>query len=469
MQTATETDDAQQQPARGLKGFAAYWGPPVLLGLLAGGLIVGGWHLVRKLRTSPVDGIVARWFWHDSETNDRLATEIAALGPSARGDLLAAFRGAPDLDQQVWIAQRLLAEPFFERKALVEFARSGTGAAHRAAAVALALDLREEADPDLVMPGVVEWLTDMEVDSHELAIAAAAALGPLPPPWHERVRDALMAIVRFRPPPGTDPDFDFTPDDRETAILVGIGQYATEPDVQALLEAEMTDESEPAHTRVAAIRALAEHQVFGSFEPWRRAAKSADPVVRQALADNLLRTQDRSVFDILQPLHEDENEFVRSSSVETQTARRQSTILPVVHQLLEDWSPEVRFYTLLAVAAFKDEPGNPERCGHVLRMLEESDEPLDVAGAILALSRITGEVYGVREIDVHQLMDEVDEDALEAFVKDADGRREAAAKWRDKFGGAAVYTDGDRRKALEALAQHKDPENRARAEKLLAQ
>ncbi len=460
--------------AGGVRGFLAYWGPPVAIGLVVGLGMVWAWRSLAIGRTD-VDEIVARWEWGADDANAALEDEIAALGPSARGDVLEAFRNVdgdyPDL--KVWVAQRLTEEPFFDNKSLAEEARGDDRWDRRTAAVALALRLREEADPDVVMPGILDWLNDLATDDHELAVMAVAAVGPLPPDWESRVREALVRLARRRDPVSGDAADDWSPEDRDIVIQQGLANLLRDAavpaqDVLDVLYEIMTDEEDDYAPRVAAVRVLSEKKQFERFDAWKAAAASSNDVVRQAVADNLFRTQDRAFGEILKPMHRDPHSLVRSGSLDTQILRRQPTMLDVIDQLLEDHDVWVRFAAAEAVAVFKDAPGAPQRAAMLVRLLEESDEPVDAEGAILALSAITGDVFGFREIDVHPQMEEVEESALDAFMKDPEGRAEAAAKYRTKLGGV-VFTREDRIAVLEKLLEHPDPENRARAERLLAE
>ena len=92
-ETQTETSKAEA----GAPGFFAYWGPPVAIGLLVGLAIVG---VVRYsgIGQTEVDGIVKRYEWGVHEMNQELAGEVAALGASARRDVLDAFEECPGGD-----------------------------------------------------------------------------------------------------------------------------------------------------------------------------------------------------------------------------------------------------------------------------------------------------------------------------------------------------------------------------------
>lgn len=467
---ATEHDSKSSGEARrgGIGAFLAYWIPPIGIGLVVGLAIVWVWRAGGIGRT-PVDDIVEHWEWGAHDANEALADRIAALGPSARRDLVDAFEAVdPDYPElKVWIAGLLTEEPFFDTKTLADAARGDDRWARRTAAVALALRLREEADPDIVMPGILDWLKDLAIDDHELPVSAVAALGPLPPEWEARSREALIELARRRAPIG-DPDEDWSPEDREIVIQQGLARMIPDAAVVDVLHEVMTDEQDDFAPRVAAIRALSENRVFDRFDAWKAAAASADGVVRQAVADNLFRAQDREFGEILKPMHVDASPLVRAGSLDTQVLRRQPTMLDVLDVLLEDHDEWVRFAAAEAVAAFKDASETPRNAAMLLCLLEESDNGQDVTGALLALQAITGEVWGFREVDVHPNIQEVEQSALDAFLQDPAGRKEAAAKYRARFGGA-TWTKEDRIAVLERLREHADPDNRTRAEKLLSE
>ena len=450
----------------GARGVLAYWGPPIVIGLIVG-LALAWVGRVGGIGRTAVDEIVGRWEWGAHDSNAELEKEIAALGPSARSDVISAFESVEDEypDLKVWIAERLTEEPFFDTKSLAAAARGDSEWDRRTAAVALARRLREEADPDVVMPALLDWIKDLSTDDHELPITAVEAMGPLPSEWEARVRDALLALARKRAPIG-DPEDDWTPEDREIAISQGLARFLPDDAVVDLFCEIMTDDDDDYAPRVAAVRAMSENQVFDRFDAWKAAGASSNEVVRQAVADNLFRTQEREFGEILEPLHVDPHSLVRAGSIDTQIVRRQPTMLDVIDQLLEDHDIWVRFAAMEATGIFGDAPGGPQRGAMLLRLLGESDEPQDVQGALLALYTMTDEAYGVREIDIHPHMHEVEEAAVDAFMKDTEGRADAVAKYRERFGGA-MFTKEDRIAVLEKLRTHPDPENRARAEKLL--
>jgi hypothetical protein len=447
---ANDSDSTKTVDGGGARGFLAYWGPPVVIGLLAGLALVWFWRAGGIGRTQ-VDEIVDRWQWGEHEANEELADEIAALGPSARADVVTAFRGVDDAypDLRVWIAERLTEEPFFDTKTLADAARGDDRWERRTASVALARRLREEADPDIVMPGLLDWLKDLSTDDHELPVTAVGALGPLPTEWDSRVREALLELAGRRPPVG-DPEDDWSAEDREIVIQQGLSRFAKgDPAVQDVLFTVMTDEEDDFAPRVAAVRVLSENLVFDRLDAWKEASGSRDDVVRQAVADNLFRAQDRAYGAVLKAMHVDAHPHVRAGSVDSQIMRR--------------W---VRFAATEAIAAFKDAPEASRHAGALIRMLEESDAPEDVTGAILTLGSLTSETYGFREVDVHYHAQDVEESALEAFMSDPEGRQQAAAKYRAKFGGVS-YTVEDRVAVLEKLLEHADAQNRAHAAELL--
>ena len=466
---STNTEAETPARAAGVRGVLGYWGPPIIVGLLVGLGIVA---VVRHggIGRSEVDEIVEAWDWGADAENEALAERIEALGAKARADLIDAFHDVDDeyMDLKVWTAERMLAEPFFDTRYLTEVARGGHGADRRAAAVALARHLREDAETAVVMPGILDWLGDLGRDDQSAAIRALHGLGPLAPEWRDPARDALLGLAARRPPVSDDPDADFVPEVREEAISLGLGRLLPDAQVEELVHRTIADEDDFA-PRIAAVRALSENLVFGSKEAWAAAARSRDEVVRQAVAENLFRVTDPAWSDILQPLHVDAHPYVRTGSVDTQVQRRQPTMLPVMDQLLEDHDVWVRFSAMAACAAFRDEPGGSARNGQLLRILAESDEPSDVEGAVLALHTISKKAFGFREVDLLHYTQEIEETALDAFMKDPEGRADAVRRYREAFGGTAVWTAADRRGTLSKLLQHADPDNRKRAERLLAE
>ncbi len=452
----------------GASGFLAYWGPPVAIGLLVGlGIVLA----VRSLDIgkTDVDQIIEQYEWNVYDNNLKLEEQVAKLGASARSDVVSAFEDAPGgewADLKTWIAEMLLKDPFFDSETLIRAARSDDTWNRRCAAAALARVLREDADPDVVMPGLLEWLTDLSIDDHAIAISALGLLGPLPSQWQEPVKVALLALAEKRAPVADD---DWLPEDREITIQQGLNRYASDERVQALLYHILADDTDDLGPRVAAVRALSENALFADVEAWKAGARATDETVRQAVAENLFRTPEPSFAEVLQPMHVDAHWAVRQGSLDTQVARRQETMLPVMDQLLADYEQWVRFGAMEACAVFKNSPGKEARNGMLLRLLAESDESTDVEGAILALYSISGKTFGFREVDVHQHVQEVEESALAAFMKDPEGRAEAVQKFREAFGGTAVWTKADHIGTLEKLRKHADPNNRERAERLLGE
>jgi hypothetical protein len=168
-------------------------------------------------------------------------------------------------------------------------------------------------------------------------------------------------------------------------------------------------------------------------------------------------------------MHADADDLVRSGSVETQVFRNRPTMLAAMAQLLEDHSDVVRWHALIACGVFRNETqGLGARQGMLLRLLEESDSDDDVGGAALALRMMTDEHFGFGDADVDVQSRSVDDAAVAAFKSDREGRRLAVEKWRAKLGGAAAWTAEDRRRTLESMLTHADPENVARAKAELA-
>ena len=139
-------------------------------------------------------------------------------------------------------------------------------------------------------------------------------------------------------------------------------------------------------------------------------------------------------------------------------------MLPVIHQLLEDWDEWVRYEALKPVSTFRAEPGAEARNGMLLNLLATSSADPDLNGTLLALFAITGKLpEGIGEQHVDRRMWEIDEAVLEAFKKDTEGRRQAVAFYAEEFAARAVWTPDARRETLNRLLGHADVRNRERA------
>lgn len=464
-------------------GVLGDWILPILVGLAIGAGLVWGWRALR----SPTEKLVARWTWEDYEGNAQLGESIRGLGKEAREDLLAAFRAieVPDdgagLDhKKVWAAELLAADPFFDTRSLLDLVRDPAAPKwdRRAAAAALVDVLRKDVDVQAVVGPLLGWLEDLAALDHSVPIVRLKTLRHdevFPPDRDEPWRRALMRLAdpSSRPQPANPEDAWRLVDDRLRS-LYELGDASGDPEVKAFLWRIASDESEEAAARVAAIRGLAEKarkdapDPFADHEKWIALTKSADATVRQSVAENLFRTGDPAYDPALAALHADPEELVRSGSLYAQVARGRPTMLPIMDQLLEDHSEAVRSQALIACGVFKDHAdGIGARQGMILRLLELSESDDDVSGAVVALALMTGQHFGFGEGDVDLRNREVNDAAVAAFRSDREGRRLAVEKWRARLGGAAVWTDDDRRKTLEKLLLHADPANVERAKREL--
>ncbi len=470
----TTTSTTKSGRTGGAQGFLRYWGPPVAIGLVLGVVFLYGW---RFLTVSPVDRLVDQWRWAENEAirgqNEALAADIRALGRSAGDDLLDAFAAASCefSDHKLWIGGLLIDEPFQDLEGLAGLARNGDECDRRAASTLLALTLGRETDHDLVMPGILDWLHDLDSDYHDAPIEAVVAMFPLYGEWDGRAKQALVALAAKRPPRTDVPaDEDWTARDRSDALralVEWLRPVAAEPDAEvlALLTSVLNDETDDSGPRIEALRGLSGGKAeLGGTESWIAALRSADSVVRQAAAEHLGGSVDPAFDEALAALHRDEHEIVRVASVDTQTKRRSPTVLPVIDELLEDWDEWVRYEALRSVSVFRAEPGAGSRNGMLIRLLATSTNKQDINGAILALFAITGKLPdGITESHLDRIMWEVDEGPLQAFMNDATARKNAVVLFREQFGGTAVWTTSDREKTLRKLLEHPDLKNQARA------
>ena len=466
---------AAAEPAQ--RGTAARvvreWVVPVVLGLAIGGGAVALWPYVMH---TPVRRVVDRWRWGEYEHNEALAAELRALGSSARGDLVAAFRrieGEEYVDLKVWVGRLLASEPFFDSASLAEMARDPSAEtwSRSVASVVLVETQRRDVDPVLALPGLLEWLEDVEVSYHGPAISAVEALGRermIPPDWEPKIRAALLVLAGPRAGKAKDGTEDVGVD--RARALGGLEMFLPDPDVAAAMRKYALEETEDDDVRAAAVRSLASRRVFDDVEFWKKAAQSPATLARQLVADNLSMATDPAYDAVLAPLHQDAVPLIRFASVGTQTQRRRPTMLDVFDVLLEDHDPEVRSETMIAAGVFKEHTeGAPERIGMMLRKLGESNEAEDVKGAALALHMITGQTFGFQASDFRLAEPTVDDAAVQAFLADPTARAAAVAQWRKHLGaGFTEFTDADREKVLEKLQSHADPRNVERATSELA-
>jgi hypothetical protein len=473
-------DTAGERPG----GLLREWVLPIVFGLAIGAGIVWVWRHGGELLRSDAEKVVARWSPDDFEENDRLAEELKKLGKDARADLLQAFRGIevpanPDSEDEwkFWTAMSLAGDPFFDTRSLLEIARDASSPKwdRRCAAAALVHTLRKDVDPTAVVEPLLEWLEDPTIFNHILAMTSVRQLRSdsiFPPDQEARLRKALLGLTESgsRPKPPDEYDQVRLRTDRERAVR-SLASFITEDDVKARIWAIAQDESDDVHLRAAAIQTLAVSRQFDDVEPWKKVAASPDVIVRQTVADNLVLTPDPAYDQILAPMHADAGPLVRKGSLETQAHRNRATMLApdLMGCLVEDHDSFVRFEALVACGVFKSHlDGMGARQGMALRLLETSDDDEDVAGAILALHMMTGQSFGFEPGDLDVQNRSVRDTAVAAFKADRDGRKMAVEKWRAHLGGTAVWTDSDRRAALERLLKHADPENVRRATEELA-
>lgn len=451
-------------------GILKDWVLPAVVGLAVGLVILWGIDASR----SDVQKVVDQWTWGDSELQEELAQELAALGESARPDLREAFLDVAEAypELKVWVGVVLGGEPFYDTRFLAEQAEGGRTWDRRCAAVALVRLQGEKVDTARVMPGIVEWLEDLEVVAHDEPLRAVEILtgrNVLPEEFRVRVRDALIRLSDREVRPDGDRDDDEISIDRGEAAY-RLGPFLPDEPVYAHLKKIALDTGEEGQVRVLAMRALAEHQALDDTELWITLGGDASPLIRQTAVDNAYRSRNPALNELYVPRHRDPEPLVRLGSVDGQMKRGQSTMFDLFDELAEDCDEEVRFSTLLSAAYFKDQlEGSGRRLGILVYVLEKSPGVRDVTAAVLALHNITGVVpHGFTVQDVAWPTREVDERAVRAFLVDPDLRAESAARLRDRLGPSAVWTDADRRGTLERMAQHPDLHNRDRAAAELA-
>jgi hypothetical protein len=447
------------------------WVVPIALGLAIGGAGIGAWKLSRGAFHSKAWMILEKWADEDADGNEGVAKELQALGPSARGDVVESMRDLPrdQTEVKIWVARLVAAEPWFDTASLKEIARDANAPKEdrRAAACALIDVQNKEVDAELVLPVIESWLQDADSPDRGIAIGRLEHMwraGMLNSQWEGRSKKALIEMAKRVPPKKPD-DADRIIDDRASALLL-LQMALPDDDVKKLLWTVAKDDTDDELVRVNCVRSLAEGHVLDEqdVDDWVAVAKAGTGVVRQAVADNLQRAQVPSYDKVLEPLQFDANPLARSGALDTQIKRRRPTMLARFDELLEDSYEWVRFGAMYAAGLFKNETdGIGPRTAMMLRLLETSEDPVDVMGAALAMKMITGEVYGFRPEDVHIHEQSVEESSLRTFMSDAAGRKQAADKWRVHLGATAVWTDGDREKTLGKLLTHADPKNAERA------
>jgi hypothetical protein len=486
--TAAPSTDA---PASGKKSsLVKDWIVPIVVGLAVGAGLVALWQWkISPMLTSPAKTLVLQWdpYSEEDDHTGELEKKIRGLGPDAREDMLEAFRSIQvDLEhdstsdeQKMWAGKLLTEEPFRDARSLVEIVRDPKQPMwdRRVAAAVLVDALGRNVDPLLVTDPLLEWLEDTTIVKHLIParqLRTLRTLGIFPKDREKRYRDALVKLATGYDPgrPLSDGEKSLYGYDRHVIIGALQGFAKSDPEVRALLWKISLDEEDAVNPRAAAVRGLAEESLFDEIDKWKAAAVSKDDIVRQTVGENLGRLPPNAdpVFDAIETaLHADANSFARSGSVDAQIMRRKATMLPIAHELLEDSAEHVRQGAMLAIAALKDHvDGLPARQAHILEFLEKSPNAQDVAHAAMALRMMTGKSFGIAEDHIDLRLRSVDEGALDAFLADKQGRADAVAKWRAELGPHAVWTAADRRKALENLLTHKDPENVARAKAELA-
>ncbi len=473
------TKPAAEAPAAAQSGADAErrgvfhdWVVPIALGLALGGAGFGAWKLSRGAFHSKSWMILEKWSYEDADGNEGVAKDLRALGPSARADVVDAFRDLPpdQTEVKVWLARLVSGEPWFDTASMKEIVRDAKASKEdrRAAACALVDVQDKEVDAELVLPVFEAWLLDSDSPDRGFAVGRLDHMwraGMLNSQWEERVKKALIEMTK-RMPPKKPEDADRIVDDRASAVLL-LQMALPDDDVKKLLFATAKDDTDDELVRVNGVRSLAEGHVLDAADvpEWAAVGKATSGVVRQSVADNLQRAQDASYDKVLDPLQFDANPLARAGALDTQIKRRRPTMLPRFDELLEDHYEWARFGAMYAAGVFKNETdGVGPRAAMMLRLLESSEDPVDVMGAAIAMKMITGKVYGFEKAeDVHIQEQSVEETALSTFMSDTAGRKQAADKWREHFGASAVWTDADRVKTLEKLLAHADPKNVERA------
>ena len=467
--------NAGAQPVEESQGFFRDWVVPIVLGLAIGAGLFKLWPVARDAMRSKAGSVVASYDPEDDEANDALAKELRGLGASARGDLVEAMRDLPPdaIDAKIWIARQIAGEPWFDVASLKEILKDAGASRQdrRAAACALLDTQHKEVDTELVLPVLEEWLNDVSAPDRGLAVNRADQmwrLGMLSSQWEARVKHALVQLAKRSAT--ADPErADLIFDERAFACLT-LTLGLPDAEVKKTLWTIAKDDSDDDMPRINSIRALSEGGVLDAadVDDWAAVAKATSPVVRQTVADNLFRATAPVYDKVLEPLQFDASPLARTGALDSQVKRRRPTMLNRFDELMEDSYEWVRFDAMFAAGVFKHETENlPARAAMILGVLETSDDPVDVKGAVLALRMLTDETHGLLPTDVHLHEQTVEEVPLRAFMTDTAGRKDAADKWRAKFGAAAVWTTADRVKTLEKVLKHADPKNVERAQILL--
>lgn len=456
-------------------GFVKDWVVPIVLGLVIGGGLVGAWRAGHGLFHSKAWNLVEKWQSEEGDENDTVGKDLRALGPAARGDLVAALHDLPAerMETKVWVAHQLAGEPWFDTTSLKEIVKDPKASKEdrRAAACALVDTQVKEVDTELVLPVFEEWLKDPAATDHGLAVSRLDQMwrsGMLNSAWELRIKHVLLEtakrVAQLKPE-----DEERITDDRAFALLA-LESGLPDAEIKQVLWTVAKDDTDEDLPRINAVRALSEGHVTDAadVDDWIAASKAANPAVRQTVAENLFRAQSPVYDKVIEPMQFDANPLARTGALDTQTKRRRPTMLARFDELLEDSYEWARFDAMFAAGVFKNETdGLPRRAAMMLRLLETSDEPADVKGAALAMKMLTDKVYGFKPDDVRLHEQTIDDEPLTAFMADKPGRKKAAESWRAHFGAAAVWTDADREKTLEKVLKHADPKNVERAKQEL--
>ena len=466
---------AQQAPA-GKAGFFRDWVIPVALGLALGVVLVWAWKASSHHFHSAAWNIVAPLGEDDAADTEAAAKALRALGPSARADLVDVLRDLPPekMESKAWVAEQLAGEPWFDTTSLKEIVRDAGAAKEdrRAASCALAAAQQKEVDAELVLPVFVEWLMDATSPDRGLAISHVERMwqsGMLSSKWEQEITRALRKCAERVTPPNPDLADRFS-DDRAMA-LYALSHALPDDEIKNLFVSVALDEQDDELARVNSIRALADGNWLDaeSIPTWEKISKSSTPNVRQTVVDNLYKSPLPEFDKVIEPLQYDAKDLTRFGALGTQIKRRRPTMLARFDEFIEDSVPFVRADAMFACGVFKNETeGLAQRAAMILRVLETSSEPEDVEGAILAMKLLTDKVYEYPEADVHVRTQTVEETSLRQFMADTASRKSAAAKWREHFGAACVWTDADREKTLTKMLTHADPANVERAKEELA-
>jgi hypothetical protein len=293
--------------------------------------------------------------------------------------------------------------------------------------------------------------------------------GMLNSQWEGRMKRVLLDLAKHSAPVAGE-DEDRLLEDRAAAVLA-LEPGVSDPEVRQALWAVAKDDTDFVETRVNAIRALAQGEVLDAdtVADWAAASKAKDEDVRQAVADNLFRAKLPEFDKVLEPLQFDSKNLTRAGAIDAQLKRRRPTMLERFDELIEDSYEYVRFNAMFAAGSFKHETnGQAKRAAMMLRLVESSDDPVDVQGAVIALFMITDEANGFKPTDLHVREQSVEDAALKTFMADKAGRKQAADKWRAHFGADCTWTDAERAQTLEKLLKSADPANVERAKSELA-